>query len=114
MERLFFTYWIARHGRENFEKLSTRVCQKLKVPLIIKQKVNLDEYLFNYFAITYYIVALHYFQISIDKICFLIDLAFTPGTCKLFPPKEVLEMQKDNIPEIISYIKKDLILFKNI
>ena len=88
--------------------------KKIKVPLIIKQKVNLDEYLFNYFAITYYIVALHYFQISIDKICFLVDLAFTPGTCKLFSPKEVLKVQKDNIPEIISYIKKDLILFKNI
>lgn len=114
MERLFFTYWIARYGKESFKRLSSKVCQRHKVPFVIKQKVNLDEYLFNYFAVVYYIIALDYFQISIDKICFLMDLAFTPGTCKLFPPKEVLEVQKDNIPEIISYIKKDLILFKNI
>lgn len=114
MEKLFFTYWISRYGKETFKKLSSKVCKKLKVPLVIKRKVNLDEYLFNYFFIVYYIVALDYFQISIDKIAFLMNLAFTPGTCKLFPPEEVLEVQKDNISEIISYIKKDLILFKNI
>ena len=30
------------------------------------------------------------------------------GLSKLYPPNEVLEIQKDNIPEIVKYIKEDL------
>lgn len=115
MDKLFFTYWIARYGKKNLKDLTDKVCSKIKVPKEIKEKViDLNEYLFNYFYIVYYIVALNYFNVSIDKICLLVDLAFTPGTCKLFPPAEILKVQKENIPLIIHYIEKDLKIYNSI
>lgn len=115
MDKLFFTYWIARYGKENLKDITGKVCSKIKVPKEIKENViDLDEYLFNYFYIVYYTIVLNYFNVSIDKICLLVDLAFTPGTCKLFPPSEILEVQKENIPQIIYYIEKDLKIYNSI
>lgn len=114
MERIFFTYWIARYGKESFRQLTNKVCHKLRISKAILKKVDIDQYLFNYFAIVYFVVALDYFKVSVDKICFLLDLAFVPGTCKLFSPAEILKVQKDNIPEIIKYVEKDLKIYKKL
>lgn len=43
-----------------------------------------------------------------------INLSLIPGICKLFPPSKILEVQKDVIPEIEEYVKKDLILYENL
>ncbi len=115
MDKLFFTFWIARYGKDEFKKLTDKICGKIKVPKEIKEDgMTSDEYLFNYFYIVYYTVALKYFNVSIDKICLLIDLAFMPGACKLFPPSEILEVQEENIPQIIYYIEKDLKTYNSI
>ena len=38
----------------------------------------------------------------------MLELCLSTGTSKLFPPAEVLEVQKDIIPDIVKYIEKDL------
>lgn len=114
MDSYYFTYWIARYGKENFKRLTNKVCTKISVPSKIGKKFGTDEYLFQYFFVVYYTIALNYFGINLEQISFLIDLSLTPGTCKLFPPSEILEVQKDVIPEIEEYVKKDLLSYKNL
>lgn len=42
----------------------------------------------------------------------MLDLSLTPGTSKTFPPSEILEAQKEVIPEIEEYIRKDFNFYK--
>ena len=41
----------------------------------------------------------------------MLDLGLTSGTSVAFPPDEILNDQKELIPEIEDYIKKDLKLY---
>lgn len=111
MKMYYFTYWIQRHGRSTFKKLSDQVLSKISVPNKIKKEMETDEYLFHYFMVVYYVIALNYFGLPIEQISFLVDFILVPGTCKLFSPSEILETQKDMIPIIEEYIKKDLQLY---
>lgn len=108
MENYYFTFWIAKHGKDTFIKLSNKVLEKTTLPDILKGKVNKDEYAFHYFWAVYCIVALNYFGLSENQIAFFLDLSMTTGLSKLYPPKEILKTQKDNIPEIVKFIKEDL------
>lgn len=114
MDNYYFTYWIKRYGRNKFKELSDKVCKKISVPLKIKKKLGTDEYLFHYFYVVYFTIALNYFGLNEKQIAFLLDLSLAPGTCKLFSPFEILEVQKDVIPEIEEYVKKDLLAYKNL
>lgn len=107
MDKYYFTYWIAKYGREEFERLTRKVCRKITVPLKIKQKADVDEYLFHYFFVTYYTIALHYFGLNEKQIATMIDISFIPGTSKLFSPEHILKLQADVIPEIEKYIEND-------
>lgn len=40
MDNYYFTYWIARYGKDNIEKLCKKVCRKITVPLEIKKEVR--------------------------------------------------------------------------
>lgn len=68
-----------------------------------------DEFLIEYCIV---IVALNYFGLSTNQISFMLDLSLTPGTSKTFPPSEILEAQKEVIPEIEEYIRKDFNFYK--
>lgn len=114
MDNYYFTFWIKRYGRKAFRELSDKICTKISVPLEIKGKMNKDEYLFHYFYVVYYTITLNYFGLDIKQISLLLDMSLTPGTSKLFPPDEILKVQKDVIPEIENYIKKDLTMYKNL
>ncbi len=107
MDKYYFTYWIAKYGRKKFENLEKKICRKITVPLKIKRGLETDEYLFHYFFITYYTIALHYFGLDTKQIAMMIDIAFVPGTSKLFPPEHILKLQVDVIPEIEKYIEND-------
>lgn len=111
MSSYYFSYWIARYGKISFKKLSKKVCTKIIVPPKIREECGADQYLFHYFFVVYYVIALNYLGLNIEQISFILDLSLTPGTCKLFSPSEILEVQKDVIPEIEEYIKKDLKLY---
>lgn len=108
MDNYYFTFWIKRYGKGAFRQLINKVCSKITVPLEMKKKINTDEYLFHYFYVVYYTIALNYFGLDIKQISVLIDMSLTPGTCELFSPEEILKVQKDVIPEIENYVKKDL------
>lgn len=114
MESFYFTYWIAKHGKDEFKKLTDKVCTKMSVPSKIKNDLGTDEYLFQYFYVVYYTITLNYLGLDKKQISFLLDLSLTPGTCKLFPPAEILEVQKDIIPDIEKYIKQDLKAYNNL
>ncbi len=107
MYKYYFTYWIAKYGREEFERLTKKICRKITVPLKIKKESDTDEYLFHYFFVTYYSIALHYFGLDVKQIAMMIDIAFVPGTSKLFPPGNILRVQADVIPEIEKYVEND-------
>lgn len=108
MDNYYFTYWIKKHGREKFRELSNKVCEKTTVPLKIRKKYGKDEYLFHYFYVVYYTIVLHYFGLDTTQISMILDISLTPGVSKLFSPAEILEVQKDVIPEIEQYILEDL------
>lgn len=108
MNNFYFTYWIARHGKEEFTELINKVVGNTTIPSKLKGKVNKDEYLFHYFWIVYCIVALKHFGLNLKQISLMQELCLATGTSKLFPPADILEVQKDVIPEITKYIEKDL------
>lgn len=110
-KNLYFTYWIQRYGKEEFKKLTDKVCKQTRVPLEIKQEYGTDDYLFHYFFAVYCIITLNYFGLSNKQIAFILDLSIGPGISKLFPPGEILEEQKDAIPDMLKFIKKDLELY---
>lgn len=112
MENYYFTYWIKRYGKEKFQDLTTKVFKNMKLPKNIGTIVSKDEYLFHYFFITYYIVALHYFGLNTNQISLLLDLAIETGASKAFSPEEILELHRENIAEIEEFIKQDLKLYK--
>lgn len=114
MDSYYFTFWIKKYGRDKFKELTAKVCRKITVPLEIKKKFGTDEFLFQYFYVVYYTIALNYFGLNTQQISFLIDMSLTPGTCKLFSPEEILKVQKDVIPEIEEYVKRDLTTYKNL
>ena len=107
MYKYYFTYWIAKYGREEFERLTKKICRKITVPLGIRKKPGIDEYIFHYVLVTYYIIALNYFGLNAKQIAVMTDIAFVPGTSKLFPPGNILRVQADVIPEIEKYIEND-------
>ena len=41
VDKLFFTYWIARYGKKNLKDLTDKVCSKIKVPKEIKKSNKL-------------------------------------------------------------------------
>ena len=53
MNNYYFTFWIARHSKENFKALSSKVCHNASIPQEIQGNINTDEYLFHYFFIVY-------------------------------------------------------------
>ena len=114
MDSYYFTFWIKKYGRDKFKELTDKVCRKITVPLEIKKKFGTDDFLFQYFYVVYYTIALNYFGLNTQQISFLIDMSLTPGTCKLFSPDEILKVQKDVIPEIEEYVKRDLTSYKNL
>lgn len=114
MDRHYFTFWIAKYGKQNFKELIDKACHKISVPEKILEKKLVDEYLFNYFYVVYFTIMLHLFGISEDKIGFILDYSLTPGVCKLFSPSEILKVQKDLIPEIKKYIDKDLAIYTDL
>lgn len=108
MRNYYFTFWITKHGKEEFAELINKVARNTTIPEKIKGKVDKDEYLFHYFWVVYCIVALNHFGLNESQISFYLDLSMTAGSSKLFPPTEILEAQKDVIPDIVKYIEKDL------
>lgn len=114
MDNYYFTFWIKKYGKDSFRELCNNVCRKISDPLKIQEKMNKDEYLFHYFYVVYYTITLNYFGLDTKQISLLLDMSLTPGTSKLFSPEEILKVQKDVIPEIENYIKKDLTMYKNL
>lgn len=112
MPNYYFTYWIARYGKNALHNLMHKICQNIKVPIEIIEKLGKDEFLAEYCIIVYCTIALNYFGLNTKQIAFMLDLSITPGTSKAFPPSEILEDQKEVIPEIEEYIRKDLNLYK--
>ena len=112
MNNYYFTFWIARHSKESFKGLSSKVCHNVSIPQEIQENINTDEYLFHYFFIVYCSVALKFFGLNIEQISFALDLLITPGTSKIFPPDKTFEIHKDVIPEIEKYILQDLDAYK--
>lgn len=108
MENYYFTFWIAKHGKEKFTELINNVVSKSTMPKALKGKVDINEYAFHYFWAVYCIVALKHFGLSEKQISFYLDLSMVTGCSKLFIPSEILEVQMDNIPEIVKYIEMDL------
>lgn len=111
MPNYYFTYWIARYGKGTFKNLADRICKKIKLPIEVIEKVGKDEVLVQYCLVVYYVVALNYFGLNKKQIALMLDLGLTPGTSVAFPPDEILNDQKELIPEIEDYIKKDLKLY---
>ena len=111
MPNYYFTYWIARYGKEALHDLMHKICQNIKVPISIIEELGKDEFLTEYCIVVYCIVALNYFGLNTRQISFMLDLAITPGTSKAFPPGEILRDQEELIPEIEDYIRKDLKLY---
>lgn len=95
-----------------FSKVSDKICQNIKIPIPIIKAPGKDEFLIEYCIVVYNIVALNYFGLSTNQISFILDLSLTPGTSKVFPPCEILEVQKEVIPEIEEYIRKDFNFYK--
>lgn len=114
-KNLYFTYWIKRYGIDNFKTITYKVCSKAKIPDEIKNSpdYNKDEFLFHYFWIVYCIISFNYFGLNAEQISMCLDLGVAPGTCQMYSPSEVLEIQKDNIPYMLEFIKKDLELYSN-
>lgn len=112
MGNYFHTFWISKHGKKELYELIGKVCSKTKIPEKVKQEIEEEEYLFNYFFIVYCIVGLNYFGLNNEQISFFLDLCMTLGTCKAFPPAKILEEQKDVISDIVTYIKEDLKIYK--
>lgn len=110
-ENFYFTHWIRRHGRDNFEKLTKKVCSKICIPKKVLDLVDKDDYLFNYFYVTYLVLSLDYFGLKKNEISLVLDLSLLPGISKLYPVKDILENQQDAIPDIKKYIEKDLKLY---
>lgn len=108
MGNYYFTYWINKHGKDEFAKLANTVASNTTIPKSIKGKINNDEYLFHYFWVVYCIVTLNYFGLDSEQISFVLDLFMKMGISKVFRPSEILEVQKDVIPDIVKYIEKDL------
>lgn len=108
MENYYFTFWIAKYGKNEFTKLINKVARNATIPKELKGKVDKDEYLFHYFWVVYCIVSLKHFGLNLKQISFMLELCLSTGTSKLFPPAEILEVQKDIIPDIVKYIEKDL------
>lgn len=114
MERnLYFTYWIKRYGIDNFKTITHKVCSKAIIPEEIKKApdYNSNVYLFHYFWMVYCIVSYHHLGLNTKQISMCLDLSVAPGTCKMYNPTEILEIQKDNIPYMLEFIKKDLELY---
>ncbi len=111
MPNYFFTYWIARYGKETLKNLVDKMCQKIKIPIEIIEKVGKDEVLVQYCLVVYYVIALNYLGLNKKQIAFMLDLGLTPGTSVAFPPDEILRDQEELIPEIEDYIKRDLKLY---
>lgn len=109
MPNYYFTYWIARYGKDAFKNLTDKICQNIKIPII--KTLEKDEFLTQYCIVVYNIIALNYFGLSTNQIAFMLDLSITPGTSVAFPPGEILKDQKELIPEIEDYIKRDLKLY---
>lgn len=108
MENDYFTFWIRKYGREIFSNLANNVVSKTSLPEKLKGKIDKEDYAFHYFWIVYCIVALNHFGLSNEQISFYLDLSIKTGASQLYKPSEILEIQKDNIPEIIKYINEDL------
>ncbi len=111
MQNYYFTYWIARYGKDTFKNLADRICQKIKMPIEIIKIVSKDEVLLQYCLVVYYVVTLNYFGLNKRQISLMLDLGLTPGTSVAFPPGEILEDQRELIPEIEEYIRRDLNLY---
>lgn len=112
MSNYYFTYWIARYGKEAFKNLTDKICHNIKVPMPILKTIGKDDFLTEYCIVVYCIVALNYFGLNTMQIAFMLDLAITSGTSKVFPPTEILEIQKEVIPIIEEYIRKDFKFYK--
>lgn len=112
MSNYYFTYWIARYGKEAFKDLADKICKNIKIPEPIIKTLRKDEILTEYCIVVYCIIALNYFGLNTNQIAFILDLAITPGTSKAFPPYKILEAQKEVIPEIEKYIRKDFNFYK--
>ncbi len=108
MPNYYFTYWIARYGKKALKDLMDKMCKHIRIPVDIIKAVGKDEFLTEYCIVVYYIITLNYFGLSTKQISLLLDLSFTPGVSKAFPPTEILEDQKEVIQEIEEYIRKDL------
>ena len=111
MPNYYFTYWIARYGKDAFKNLADRICQNIKIPIEIIKKIGKDEVLVQHCIVVYYVVALNYFGLNKKQIALMLDLGLTPGTSIAFPPCEILKDQKELIPEIENYIKRDLKMY---
>lgn len=112
MTNYYFTYWIARYGKDAFKNLADKICKNIKIPASIIEVLEKDELLTEYCIVVYCIVALNYFGLNTKQIAFMLDLSITPGTSKAFSPSEILEAQKRVIPEIEEYIRKDFNFYK--
>ena len=58
MPNYYFTYWIARYGKDAFKNLADRICQNIKIPIEIIKKIGKDEVLVQHCIVVYYVVAL--------------------------------------------------------
>ena len=104
----YFTFWIRKYGRDTFSNIANNVVSKTTLPEKLKGKIDKEDYAFHYFLIVYCIVALNHFGLSDEQISFYLDLSIKTGASQLYKPSEILELQKDNIPEIVKYIEMDL------
>lgn len=111
MSNYYFTYWIARYGKNAFKNLADKICQKIKLPIEIIEKIGKDEVVAQYCLVIYYVVALNYLGLNKRQIAFMLDFGLPPGTSETFPPGGILEYQKELIPEIENYIRRDLKLY---
>ena len=109
-ENFYFTYWISRHGRNNFLTILNQICSNVTVPKEIPE-TNKADYLYQYFYASYLVLALKNFGLKTNEISFVLDMCLVPGVSNLYPVKYILKKHQDMIPDIKKYIEKDLKLY---
>ena len=108
MDNLFFTGWIARHGKENLRRLVDLVVDGVYITKDMAECFDIEDFTMHYFWVVYCIIALKHLGLSEKQIAFFIDLSLSDGISKHFKPADILERHKNAIREINRYVDLDL------
>lgn len=108
MPNYYFSYFMKEYGEDNFQNLINKILSTANIREEIKKFSLSGDWQFLYFFAVFYIITLNYFKLDIKQISICLDIVIAPGTSSLINPSEILKKQKNIIPEIENYIKKEL------